>query len=97
MEKFVIRNEDEFQRLHALLSSIAKLGDCHETNMGRRRYPMSVYMGDTKTRLFLNGNGGLYHRDAITGNAGESIVNFTLGAAKESQRKAEQGMLYLTD
>ena len=98
MEKFVIENEDAFQRLHALLKDIAALEADGAEHMGRRRYPMKVYMGDTRTSVFLYGNKELYRRDAHITSRGVAATNATLGTEMQAQMsRAEQGCLRLTD
>jgi hypothetical protein len=79
MEKFVIRNEDEFQRLRKFLNYFDSLEVEEETCMGRRRYPASVYMNDEKVSAFVYGNDGLYRIDARTDRRGEAYVGETLG------------------
>lgn len=75
IERFIIRNEDEFQRLVRLIDRIGSLKDADSGVGGRRRYPMGVYMGDTKVSSFLHGNKTMYRINIVTDSTGKACIN----------------------
>lgn len=94
MEKFTIRNEDEFQRLAKLVDSIKLLKDTDNEVGGRRRYPIDVYMGDIKVSAFLYGNKTVYRKNAITDSTGKACINEEVGHnIYLAKRRADKGDL----
>lgn len=75
IEKFTIRNEDEFQRLVRLIDRIRSLEAKEDVIGGRRRYPIDVYMGDTRVSSFLHGNKTMYRINALTDSTGAACIN----------------------
>lgn len=94
VEEFTIRNEDEFQRLARLIDRIRSLEDADDEIGGRRRYPMGVYMGDTKVSSFLHGNKTMYRINAVTDSTGEACINEVVSDNIHlDKRRADEGDL----
>lgn len=94
IEKFVIRNEDEFSRLRHLMDRLERLEVSSTSVGGRRRYPISIYMDDTRVSAFLYGNKHLYRINAGTDSHGDAYINEECGHNMViHKRRADKGDL----